>query len=38
MQAKIYCKTEEKGKQTFYVRLRDKDYFLFEQDFGRVDE
>lgn len=35
MQAKIYCKTESKGKQTFYVSLRDREYFLFEQDFRR---
>ena len=33
MQTKIYCKTTSKGKQSFYIYLNGKNYFLFEQDY-----
>ena len=33
MQAKIFCKTIAKGKQSFYVTVNEKRYFLFTQDY-----
>lgn len=33
MQAKIYCRTVAKGKQSFYVTVNGKRYFLFMQDY-----
>ena len=31
MQAKIFCKTVAKGKQSFYVAVDGQTYFLFQQ-------
>ena len=31
----IYCKTLEKGKQSFYVVFEGKEYYLFSQSFRR---
>lgn len=33
MQAKIFCKTVAKGKQSFYVTVEGKRYYLFTQDY-----
>lgn len=33
MQAKIFCKTVAKGKQSFYVTVEGRRYFLFTQDY-----
>ena len=33
MSSFIYCKTTEKGKQTFYLSFNGKDYFLFTQKY-----
>lgn len=35
MQAKIYCRTVAKGKQSFYVMVNGKRYFLFTQDYRK---
>ena len=31
MQSKIFCKTVAKGKQSFYIAVGGKTYFLFQQ-------
>lgn len=33
MQAKIFCRTVAKGKQSFYVTVAGKRYYLFTQDY-----
>lgn len=33
MQAKIFCRTVTKGKQSFYVTVEGKRYYLFTQDY-----
>lgn len=33
MQAKIFCKTVAKGKQSFYMTVNGQKYFLFTQDY-----
>lgn len=33
MQAKIFCRTVAKGKQSFYVTVNGDKYFLFTQDY-----
>lgn len=33
MQAKIFCRTVAKGKQSFYVTVEGKRYFLFTQGY-----
>lgn len=33
MQAKIFCRTVAKGKQSFYVTVEGKRYYLFTQDY-----
>ncbi len=35
MKAKVKCRTVEKGKQTFFVNVNGKEYFLFQQDFRK---
>lgn len=35
MKNKIYCKETNYGKLSFYVRVDNKDYFLFSQDFKK---
>ena len=35
MNAKIICKTVEKGQQAFFVKAEGKEYFLFQQDFRK---
>ena len=33
MQAKIFCRTVAKGKQSFYMTVNGQNYFLFTQDY-----
>lgn len=33
MQAKIFCRTVAKGKQSFYMTVNGQKYFLFTQDY-----
>ena len=35
MQATIFCKTTAKGTQSFFVKVGEKEYFLFQQDFRK---
>lgn len=35
MKTMIYCRTEEKGIQTFYVLVEGRSYFLFRQDYRK---
>lgn len=35
MNAKIYCKTTEKGIHSFYLKLRNDTYFLFSQSYRK---
>ncbi|MBO5328778.1 MAG: hypothetical protein J6B04_06365 [Clostridia bacterium] len=33
MKVKVFCKTTEKGKQTFYLTVEGSIYYLFTQDY-----
>lgn len=36
MKAIIFCRTEAKGKHTFYVKTREDTYYLFQQDYRKT--
>lgn len=35
MQTTVFCKTTAKAKQSYFVKVDGKDYFLFQQDFRK---
>ena len=35
MQTTVFCKTTAKAKQSYFVRVDGRDYFLFQQDFRK---
>lgn len=35
MNAKVYCKTTEKGIHSFYLKLQNETYYLFSQSYRK---